>query len=84
MKRGLMLVAALLLFVLSPVCFANETTSSQGMDKPTIAVVVADYGSVRSNEKAIQIIKDKLMECFPGATYNLECTKCYHYCDKRI
>lgn len=78
MKRILGLIV-LLMLTLSSMCLANppedtrrfEFDLTPDMDKPTIAIVIADYGNIRSNAKAKQIINDKLASRFPKSKYVL-------------
>jgi hypothetical protein len=43
----------------------------QQVEKPTIAVIIGGQGAIRSNEKAMKIIQEKLAEKFPSSKYDL-------------
>jgi hypothetical protein len=43
----------------------------QQVEKPTIAVILGGQGAIRSNEKAMNTVREKLAEKFPNSQYEL-------------
>ncbi|KYZ77052.1 hypothetical protein AXX12_02625 [Anaerosporomusa subterranea] len=43
----------------------------QQVEKPTIAVILGGEGAIRSNEKAMKLVQEKLAVKFPSSQYNL-------------
>lgn len=65
-----------ILFCITISCFSlpahAEFSFSSGSElKPTVAVLVGGQGAIRSNDKAMKIIQEKLEEKFPKTKYNL-------------
>ncbi|SMC56727.1 hypothetical protein [Sporomusa malonica] len=68
-------LSILICFIISlsalPVQAEFSFSSTEPESKPTIAVLVGGQGAIRSNEKAMKIIQEKLEEKFPKAKFNL-------------
>ncbi|MBP2637223.1 MAG: hypothetical protein H6Q72_3130 [Firmicutes bacterium] len=71
MKTFLSILFCITISLVSLPAHAEFSFSTKPELKPTIAVLVGGQGAIRSNEKAMKIIYDKLNEKFPNAKYNL-------------
>ncbi|SDF65849.1 hypothetical protein [Sporomusa acidovorans] len=71
MKKVFAFILCLVISSFAIPAHAEVNFSSSLESKPTIAVLIGGQGAIRSNEKAIKIIYDKLNEKFPNKAYNL-------------
>lgn len=71
MKKFLIALVCIAFSLFNISAHAEFSFSTNPELKPTIAVLVGGEGAIRSNEKALKIIQEKLEEKFPKSKYNL-------------
>lgn len=78
MKSLFSFIVLAFVLVISPIAQAapvfsvlDDAKQAVNETKPTIGILIGGQGAIRSNEKAINAIYEKLKEKFPEAQYNL-------------